>query len=71
MEGLSHQRSTHVRNVFTQLNLWMIFLVLGKIGGTTSWKLGPAAAGLAAQARRRGLWVHLGRVNSLKRLRYA
>ena len=44
---------------------------VGKIGGTTSWKLGPAAAGLAAQARRRGLWVHLGRVNSLRRLRYA
>jgi len=41
------------------------------IGGTTSWKLGPAAAGLAAQARRRGLWVHLGRVNSLRRMRYA
>jgi hypothetical protein len=41
------------------------------IGGTTSWKLGPAAAGLAAQARRRGLWVHLGQVNSLRRMRYA
>jgi hypothetical protein len=44
---------------------------VGKIGGTTSWKLGPAAAALAAQARRRGLWVHMGRVNSLRRLRYA
>jgi hypothetical protein len=41
------------------------------IGGTTAWKLGPAAADLAAEARGRGLWVHLGRVNSLKRLRYA
>ncbi len=41
------------------------------IGGTTAWKLGPAAAGLATQARRRGLWVHLGRVNSLRRLRHA
>jgi hypothetical protein len=41
------------------------------LGGTTAWKLGSAAAGLAAQARQRGLWVHMGRVNSLRRLRYA
>jgi hypothetical protein len=41
------------------------------IGGTTRWKLGPAARRLAAQARQRGLWVHMGRVNSEKRFRYA
>jgi hypothetical protein len=41
------------------------------LGGTTGWKLGPAAARLARQARCRGLWVHMGRVNSLRRLRYA
>ncbi len=41
------------------------------IGGSTSWKLGPAARALAAQARARGKWVHMGRVNSLRRLRYA
>lgn len=41
------------------------------IGGTTAWKLGPAAADLAAQARARGLRVHLGRDDSLKRLRHA
>ena len=41
------------------------------IGGSTSWKLGAAARGLAAEAKRRGKWVHMGRVNSLKRLRYA
>ncbi|MDG4803681.1 hypothetical protein [Micromonospora sp. WMMD980] len=41
------------------------------IGGTTAWKLGPDAAHLAGQARRRGLWVHMGRVNSLWRLRHA
>ena len=41
------------------------------LGGTTGWKLGPAAAHLAQQARQHGLWVHMGRVNSLKRLRYA
>jgi len=49
---------------------WTSFDVLF-LGGTTAWKLGPAAANLAAQARRRGLAVHMGRVNSLKRLRYA
>lgn len=41
------------------------------IGGTTNWKLGSVAASLAAEARRRGKWVHMGRVNSLRRLRLA
>jgi hypothetical protein len=41
------------------------------IGGTTEWKLGEDAAQLAREAKRRGKWVHMGRVNSLKRMRYA
>lgn len=41
------------------------------IGGTTAWKLGAEAALLAAEARRRGKWVHMGRVNSLRRMRHA
>ena len=41
------------------------------IGGSTGWKLGPAAAGLAEQAHRHGKPVHVGRVNSAKRMRYA
>lgn len=41
------------------------------IGGSTEWKLGEAAAGLAREAEHRGKWLHMGRVNSLKRLRYA
>jgi hypothetical protein len=41
------------------------------IGGTTAWKLGPAALGLIQQAKRRGKWVHMGRVNSEKRYRIA
>jgi hypothetical protein len=41
------------------------------LGGSTSWKLGPAAADLAAHARRHHKWVHMGRVNSLRRLRHA
>lgn len=41
------------------------------IGGSTDWKLGQAAADLTAEAKARGKYVHMGRVNSLKRLRYA
>lgn len=41
------------------------------IGGDTAWKLGPAARELAAEAKRRGKWVHMGRVNSARRMRYA
>lgn len=32
------------------------------------WKVSPAAAGLARLARSHGKWVHMGRVNSLRRL---
>ena len=32
------------------------------LGGSTAWKLGPAAAGLTAHARSLGLPVHMGRV---------
>jgi hypothetical protein len=49
---------------------WTWFDVLF-IGGSTAWKLGPAARDLTAQAKARGKWVHMGRVNSLRRLRYA
>jgi hypothetical protein len=38
------------------------------VGGTTEWKLGPQARELVAYARARGLWVHVGRVNSGKRV---
>ena len=41
------------------------------LGGTTAWKLGHEAADAAAEARARGKWVHMGRVNSLRRLRMA
>jgi hypothetical protein len=41
------------------------------IGGTTDWKLGEAAAAIAREAKARGKWVHMGRVNSLRRMRYA
>lgn len=41
------------------------------IGGSTEWKLGPAAAEIAREAKARGKWVHMGRVNSYKRTMYA
>jgi hypothetical protein len=41
------------------------------IGGTTEWKMGPQAAQLILEAKERGKWVHMGRVNSYERGRYA
>ncbi len=41
------------------------------IGGSTAWKLGPDARGLIRAAKARDKRVHFGRVNSLRRLRYA
>jgi hypothetical protein len=37
----------------------------------SEWKLGAAARALTAEAKARGKHVHMGRVNSLRRLRYA
>lgn len=49
---------------------WSWFDVLF-LGGSTAWKLGPHARRLTAEAKARGKHVHMGRVNSLRRLRYA
>lgn len=49
---------------------WTWFDVLF-LGGDTAWKLGPAARELTAEAKARRKQVHMGRVNSLRRLRYA
>ena len=40
------------------------------LGGDTDWKLGPAARRIASAAKRAGLWLHGGRVNTRRRLRY-
>ena len=37
------------------------------IGGTTEFKLGETALEICREARRRGKWVHIGRVNSRRR----
>lgn len=49
---------------------WDTFDVLF-LGGTTEWKLGAGAAQVAAAALVRGKPVHMGRVNSRRRLRLA
>ncbi len=41
------------------------------VGGTTEWKLGLPAARLVHEAKTRGKHVHMGRVNSIQRIRYA
>lgn len=41
------------------------------IGGSTAWKLSEPAFALVAEAKRRGKWTHMGRVNSLIRFRAA
>jgi hypothetical protein len=41
------------------------------IGGDTAWKLGPEARRIVRVCKGRGKWVHMGRVNTLRRLRYA
>jgi len=41
------------------------------IGGTTEFKMGPVAAEIAREARRRGKHLHMGRVNTRRRIRYA
>jgi hypothetical protein len=41
------------------------------VGGTTSWKLSNAAGDLVTEAKARGKWCHMGRVNSRKRLEHA
>lgn len=49
---------------------WDLFDVLF-VGGTTDWKLGEDAAALIGEAIERGKRVHMGRVNSGRRYRYA
>jgi hypothetical protein len=40
------------------------------IGGSTEWKLSHHALDLIRQAKKMGKWVHVGRVNSQKRIRH-
>lgn len=39
------------------------------VGGSDAWKLSEASWALCAEAKRHGLWTHVGRVNSFRRMR--
>jgi hypothetical protein len=41
------------------------------IGGSNAWKLSEESYALAERAKAAGLWIHMGRVNSMRRLRAA
>ena len=41
------------------------------VGGGTRFKMGNSAAWAVREAKERGKWVHMGRVNSLRRIEYA
>lgn len=41
------------------------------IGGSTEFKLGEEVRKIVKKAKEMGKWIHMGRVNSNKRLRYA
>jgi hypothetical protein len=49
---------------------WSLFEALF-VGGSTTWKLSATASDIIKEAKRRGKWVHMGRVNSVPRIRYA
>jgi hypothetical protein len=69
-DGLENLRGRTVSGGLTFPVPWDSFDVLF-IGGTTEWKLGPVARDLVAEAKSRGKWVHMGRVNSERRFEYA
>jgi hypothetical protein len=71
IRALGYRVALAAQNGLEHLDVpWDAFDVLF-LGGDTAWKLGPAARRLAAEAKLRGKQVHMGRVNSLQRLRYA
>jgi hypothetical protein len=41
------------------------------VGGTTQYKTSREAVALVREAKRKGKWVHMGRVNTLRRFRFA
>lgn len=41
------------------------------VGGSTEYKISPEAVSFIREAKRRGKWVHVGRVNTERRLRWA
>lgn len=70
IRALGHRAAFVAQDGLENLEIpWDAFDVLF-IGGTTEWKLGAAARRIACEARMRGKWVHVGRVNSEVRVAY-
>lgn len=69
-DGLENLRGRTESGGLTFPVPWDSFDVLF-IGGSTEWKLGPDARQIVAEAKARGKWVHMGRVNSERRFKYA
>jgi hypothetical protein len=71
IRGLGFRAALAAQNGLEHLTVpWDDFDVLF-LGGDTAWKLGPHARALTAEALNNGKRVHMGRVNSGQRLRYA
>lgn len=71
IRGLGYQVAFVAQDGATVANVpWGAFSCLF-IGGSTIWKLGVAAELVARHAVRLGKWLHMGRVNSERRYRYA
>jgi hypothetical protein len=76
IRSVGHRPALVAQNGMTSDGVdWDTFdaLFLGGSQGPTGreWKMSAAAALLAHEARSRGKWVHMGRVNSSRRLRHA
>lgn len=71
IRNLGYPAALAAQNGLEDLDVpWSEFDVLF-IGGDTAWKLGAAARQLIREAKTRGKTVHMGRVNSERRFRYA
>lgn len=69
-DGLEHLRGRTAADGLTFPVPWADFDCLF-IGGSTEWKLGPEARAIVAEAKAHGKWIHMGRVNSERRWKYA
>lgn len=71
IRGLGYRAALVAQDGLEHLEVpWDAFDVLF-IGGSTEWKLGPAAVALCHEARRREKGIHIGRVNSYRRMAHA
>ena len=68
IRGLGYKSASVAQDGLEKLSIpWDTFDCLF-IGGTTDWKLSEPAYALTTEAKRRGKWAHMGRVNSFRRI---